>query len=190
MGQLLPGDTYSSPANPSYFAPGWYEIFSNYEGNDLWNRISYESYSVIKKAANPTTGLVPDWCSWEGAPVAYYSAEFGYNAVRVLWRMAVSYSWYGHSDAKAICSKPMNFFSNIGAANIVDGYKLDGTPTGAFHSAPYAACAAAGTMTGTDRQLAKAFYDECLATGADNYYGSTLRLLVLMYMTGNFQNLY
>jgi len=28
-----------------------------------------------------------------------------------------------------------------------------------------AACAAAGTMTGTDRQPAKAFYDECLATG-------------------------
>jgi len=190
MGQLLPGDTFSSPANPSYFAPGWYEIFSNYEGNDLWNRISYESYSVIKKAANPTTGLVPDWCSWTGSPAAYYSAEFGYDAVRVLWRMAVSYSWYGHSDAKAICSKPMNFFSNIGAANIVDGYELDGTPTGAFHSAPYVACAAAGTMTGTDRHLAKAFYDECLATGANNYYGSTLRLLVLMYMTGNFQNLY
>jgi endo-1,4-beta-D-glucanase Y len=190
-GDLFPGDSFSDPRNPGYLAPGWYEIFRDFSESDFWYSAKSRAYSLAKMSAHSTTGLVPNWCSPNGGPSGpYYSYDFGYDAVQFILKTAIAYSWYGHADAKALCSKPTNFFNNIGAVNIVDGYNLNGTPIGGFHSAAFVACAAAGTMTGTDRQLAKTFYDECLATEANDYYGSTLRLLTLMYMTGNLQNLY
>lgn len=191
-GDIFPGDSFSDPRNPGYLAPGWYEIFRDFSGSDFWYSAKSRAYSLAKMSAQSTTGLVPNWCSSNGGPSgSIYSYDFGYDAVQFILKTAVAYSWYGHADAKALCSKPTNFFKNIGAKNIVDGYYLNGTPKGMYHDAAFVACAAAGTMTGTDRQLAKTFYDECLATrNVANCYSDTLRLLTLMYMTGNLQNLY
>ncbi len=191
-GNLKPGDSISEPRNPSYLVPGWYEVFRAYTGSEFWASARNQAYRLSAFAANATTGLVPDWCNLNGSPSTSMSqgGNFKYDAVRLPLKLAVAYSWYGHTDAKNICTKQANFFKNIGAANIVDGYKLDGTPIGNYHSAAFVACAAAATMTGSDKQLAKAFYDECLETEAPEYYGSTLRLFTLMYMTGNLQNLY
>jgi|GEM_PF-1727063 len=192
-GQLRVTDSASERRNPSHLVPGWYEIFSAYSGSSYWHAVKFQAYNLLKYAANPTTGLVPDWCNSFGGLDTSNSSQgsnFGYEATRSVLKTAISYSWYGHTDAKYISSRQVNFFKNIGAANIVDGYRLTGTPVGNYHNAAFVACAAAGTMTGNDKQLAKEFYDECLATEGSDYYGSTLRLISLMYMTGNLQNLY
>lgn len=191
-GNLKPGDSFSEPRNPSYLVPGWYEVFRAFTGSEFWTSARNKAYMLSAFAANATTGLVPDWCTLNGSPSTSMSQGdiFRYDAVRLPLKFAVAYSWYGHTDAKNICTKQVNFFNNIGATNIVDGYKLNGTPVGNYHTAAFVASAAAATMTGTDKQLAKAFYDECLETEASEYYGSTLRLFALMYMTGNLQNLY
>lgn len=188
-GNLKPGDSFSEPRNPSYLVPGWYEVFRAFTGSEFWASARNQAYKLSALAANSTTGLVPDWCTFNGGQ-SYNSYDFRYDAIKLPLKMAIAYSWYGHTDAKNICSKQVNFFKNKGAANIVDGYKLNGTPIGNYHNPGFVACVAAMAMTGTDKQLAKAFYDECLATEDSYYYGSTLRLLSLMYMTGNLQNLY
>lgn len=104
--------------------------------------------------------------------------------------MALSYSWYGHTDAKTICDKVTAFFKNIGAADIKANYELNGTVQSDYHTDVFVYSAAVGFMTGTDRQTATVFYQEALDMSSSLYYGSSLRLLSLMYMTGYFQNLY
>lgn len=192
-GQVKPGDALTEPRNPSYLAPASYEIFSVFDKSHNWNSVKLNAYTLIKKVQNSTTGLVPDWCNLTGAGQSYNGSHpdaFGYDATNLFFNMAVAYSWYGHADAKTICIKPSAFFKNIGAEKIVDGYKLTGTPTGSYHSDLFVSSAATLFMTGTDQQVATSFYKECIATKSNLCTGNTVRLLTLMYMTGNFQNLY
>lgn len=192
-GQVKRSDGFTDPRNPSYLAPACYEIFSGFDQSHNWSSVRVNAYTLIKKAQNPTTGLVPEWCNLSGTGQKFggsTSVIFGYESTDLILNMALAYSWYGHAEAKTICSKLTSFFGNIKAANIVDGYQLDGTPTGRNHSDCFVSSAAAGFMTGTDRQTAKSFYNECIATTSSTNIGSTLRLFTLMYMTGNYQNLY
>ncbi len=197
MGQVKPGDLFgdrsTDPRNPSYLAPAAYEIFSDFDLSQRWSPVKSNAYIFIAKAQNPTTGLVPDWCDSNGSGLAFNGSspdEFSYDSAKVFFNMAVAYSWYGHADAKTICSKATTFFKRIGATKIVDGYKLNGTPVGSYHNDLFVSSAAAGFMTGTDRQMATGFYKECIATKNSLCLGRTLRLLTLMYMSGNLQNLY
>lgn len=193
LGLVKPGDGLNNPRNTSYLVPAAYDIFTDFDQSQRWNNVKSNAYNLILKAQNSTTGLVPDWCDVNGTGMSFNGSSpdtFGYESVELFFNMAVAYSWYGHTSAKTICSKPMSFFKNIGATKIVDGYKLNGTPTGSYHSDLFVSSAAALFMTGTDRQAATGFYKECIATKSSLFISNTLRLLTLMYMTGNLQNLY
>ena len=48
-------------------------------------------------------------------------------------------------------------------------------------------------MTGTDATYAKNIYNECVKvkdSGNYTYFGNSLRMMILLYTTGNFPNLY
>ena len=82
-GTALPGD---SSWQPFIFAPDGMKYFRIAREGPL-NRISYESYSVIAPTDNRRywTGAA------EGAPVAYYSAEFD------IMRSACCGEWQFHT---------------------------------------------------------------------------------------------
>lgn len=184
---INPGDDFDSPKFLSQVAPGWYDIFEDFSGQSFWSTVKANEYNLVLQATNPSTGLFPDRCIIGGASLG---SEFGYEAIQLIFRMAVSYSWYGDANAKNYLSKMLVFFNNIGAENIVDGYALNGTPKRNNHSPAFVSAISAGFMTGTSMQQATEFYEECYATKDNYFYNATLRLLSLMYMTGNFQNLY
>lgn len=184
---INPGDSFDSPKFLSQVAPGWYDIFEDFSGQNFWSIVKEKEYSLVLQATNPSTGLFPDRCIIGGASLG---SEFGYEAIQLIFRMAVSYSWYGDANAKNYLSKMLVFFNNIGAENIVDGYALNGTKTRNNHSPAFVSAIAAGFMTGTSIEQAKEFYEECYTTKINHFYNATFRLLSLMYMTGNFQNLY
>lgn len=192
---MNPGDSFTSPKFIAQMAPGWFHVFKDYSGEGsapFWNEVIEKTHRLVFSATNPTTGLMPDRCYAPGTgfPTNNGSPEFGYDALQLVFKMAVTYSWYGDADAQRALSRTLIFFNNIGAENIVDGYALNGTPTGSNHAAAFVSAIAAGFMTGADRQQALDFYNEAYATTGVNCYNDTLRLLSLMYMTGNFQNLY
>jgi hypothetical protein len=57
------GNQFLSVFNPSYFSPGFYRKFAG------WDSVITTTYGVVQSCANGFGGLVPDWCSPEGQPL-------------------------------------------------------------------------------------------------------------------------
>jgi endo-1,4-beta-D-glucanase Y len=199
---LKPGDVWGGTwvTNPSYYAPAWYRIFADFTGNQDWIAVANQCYDIVDqvKQYNKGTGLVPDWCQSSGEePINdNFGYNFSYDAIRYQWRTAVDYCWYGEQRALANIEASCKFFQKIGAANILDGYTITGEVIGNEHTAGFVAMCAAATMAWSDRALAQEFYNETWKVkngkgkNEKSYYEGTLRLLVLLFMTGNFPNLY
>lgn len=192
---LKPGDTWggSNITNPSYFSPAWYRVFAEFTGNQEWIKVADKCYDIVNniKKYNNNTGLVPDWCTADGTPASGMGYDFYYDAIRYGWRTAIDYSWYGTSQAKENCDAITNFFKKAGVSQIKDGYTITGNTTGQWHTATFTSCAAAGAMT-SDLSTAIEFYNECVKvkdSGSYHYFGNSLRMMILLYITGNFQNL-
>ncbi len=183
----------SDITNPSYYAPAWYRVFAEFTGNQDWIKVADKCYEVVNniKRYNNNTGLVPDWCSAQGARASGMGYDYRYDAARYGWRTAIDYSWYGTAAAKSNCDTLTNFFKRVGISQIKDGYTITGNTIGQWHTATFTSCAAAGAMT-SDLSTARSFYDECVKVkdgGDSHYFGNSLRMMVLLYITGNFPNL-
>jgi endo-1,4-beta-D-glucanase Y len=135
---LLAGDSWGwqVPYNPSYFAPNQYRLFAKVSGNDGWNEVIDKGYEMLGKVqssewGNASNGLVPAWTNDAGVPTPAFDGaptNFQYDAIRTPFRIAQDYCDFGEPRAKAYLQKVSTFFSGIGAAKIVDGYELNGTP--------------------------------------------------------------
>jgi endo-1,4-beta-D-glucanase Y len=185
-GYLKPGDSWDSKKNPSYFSTAALEVFKH-AGSQDWDRVKNNSYSLLKKCANSTTGLVPDWCGEDGSALASYY----YDATRTPWRIGWGYVWFGHSDAKSFCSKIASWITTKtggSAEKIIDGYELDGRnkgqgPTSAF----VGAFACAGLVDATHQAwLDSAYAKQVSLTSTDeSYFNSSLKLIYLLLLSGN-----
>ena len=52
--------------------------------------------------------------------------HYQYDSCRTPFRIALDWCWFGEQRARDYLAKTSSFFSGIGAANIVDGYELNG----------------------------------------------------------------
>lgn len=59
-GLVVGGNQFQSVFNPSYFSPGFYRAFSG------WDNVISTTYSTMASCASSFGGLVPDWCSTSG----------------------------------------------------------------------------------------------------------------------------
>jgi endo-1,4-beta-D-glucanase Y len=194
---LKPGDVWggSGVTNPSYFAPAYYKVFKAYTGDANWDRVADKCYAIIAnvnaKTGAGTTGLQPGWCTAAGDPVAGRPSsdfEYEYNACRVPWRLAKDAAWYCDARAKSQLDKLNAFFRGVGAANINDGYALDGRLTGQWHNAAFVAPAAAGAITSTDTAYKTSMWNEAVGLTGGGYYHDSLRVLAILFMSGNMHN--
>ena len=188
-----PGDTWggSSVTNPSYFSPAWYKVFAQFTGDNRWNQVADKCYEIVDKVNNNGTGLVPDWCTAQGTNTGRNGFDFKYDAVRYGWRTAIDYSWFGDARAKKNMDKLNAFYKQQGISNVIDGYTIQGGKLGQWHNATFSSCPGAGFMVGPDVDSAKAWYKDVVKVkdgGSYHYFGNTLRMIALLYMTGNFPN--
>ncbi|MEB3288080.1 MAG: glycosyl hydrolase family 8 [Vampirovibrionales bacterium] len=99
---VLPGDWKIDPKqvqlNPSYFAPYAYRVFADFDRDHRWDELVQSSYDILEKSCQLTqTHLPPDWVSFSSVDgsVALYSdpkdprSDYGYEAIRVFWRLGV-----------------------------------------------------------------------------------------------------
>jgi endoglucanase len=114
---LLPGawakDIPGVQLNPSYFAPYAYRIFQQVEPNLNWDSVIESGYKALQNCSQSNFSekqsvyLPPEWCliSPAGKVVVSKSeglqdTNYGYNAFRVPWRLAVDYEW--NKDPRAL----------------------------------------------------------------------------------------
>jgi endo-1,4-beta-D-glucanase Y len=206
---FTPGDKWEGDiVNLSYFAPAFYRIFGRYsKDEEIWNRVIDVNYQLLfdtlnEKNGNLNNGLVPAWSDLKGEPVEGFPGALTYHqtdSVRTPIRMAQDYCWNGEPRAKQYLDKASNFFLNIGAQRISDGYNLDGTPhpeVGPLEkssSAVFVASAGIAVMAVQgDPQFVKETYD-LLKTLQLNirstYYQLSWTAMSLAFMTGNYFDL-
>jgi endo-1,4-beta-D-glucanase Y len=96
--------------NPSYFSPAAYRVFARFDKSHDWPGLAASSYDVLNRAGSEpldvgqSSGLPPDWVAMDrhsGALTASAgkSTDFGYDALRSVWRTALDRQW-NHAEAQ------------------------------------------------------------------------------------------
>ncbi|HVV16796.1 MAG TPA: glycosyl hydrolase family 8 [Polyangia bacterium] len=205
--------------NISYFAPAYYRVFKQLDSSHAWEAVTQTVFDTIfgqmddgsgalsSSNKNTSNGLVPAWCTGSGGASSAGPFNYQYDSCRTPFRIGIDWCFNGTSASTAMT--PINpsrgkkyvgltsaFFSGIGAANIVDGYNLDGTVNSGAHpvsegqSAAFIGPAAVGAMSSPSYQsFLDASYklvkgNNLLVGGA--YYEESWTVMSLLMMTGNF----
>ncbi|MDX2229601.1 MAG: glycosyl hydrolase family 8 [Leptolyngbyaceae cyanobacterium bins.349] len=114
---LLPGPAAAfqkqaiAQLNPSYFAPASFRLFAQVDKSRNWLSLVESSYQVLQQAASlSTTGLPNDWILLDlttSIPQPLLTpnpgtSEYGFDAYRVWWRLALDADWFGEPLAKSL----------------------------------------------------------------------------------------
>lgn len=100
--------------NPSYFAPYAYRLFAPLDLAHPWSQLAANSYTALQTASqqqlgsDTSAGLPPDWVQISkqsgqitAATGQGHDTDFGYDALRAVWRTALDYQWNGTAAAKS-----------------------------------------------------------------------------------------
>jgi len=202
---LMAGDQWGNVdvTNPSYFAPAYFRVFgrvTNQVAN--WDKVIAANYDILERSlnvtsGNATNGLAPAWCDSSGKPVEAYAGaptNFQNDATRVPFRVGQDYCYFGTARAKQYLAKISAFYAQVGVANIVDGYDLNGTPrpdraVSGLQAASFVGPAAVAAMSDAKYQV---FIDQAYAalatqklTAGTIYYQKSWSALSLLMLTGN-----
>ncbi len=217
-GDGWPGDQFGN-INISYFAPSYYRVFKQLDSTHAWEAVNQTVFDTIfgpmddgsgalsSSNKNAGNGLVPAWCTSNGGASSAGPFNYQYDSCRTPFRIGVDWCLNGTSASTAMT--PVNpsrakkyvgltstFFTGIGAANIVDGYNLDGTvntgahPVSQGQSAAFIGPIGVGAMSSSSYQtLLDGTYkllkgNNLLVGGA--YYDESWTVMSLLMMTGNF----
>ena len=98
--------------NPSYLAPYAYRVFAHVDPAHGWTELATTSYEILDACARSplqerhTSGLPPNWCALDrtsGAvvpvPAITGADDYGFDAFRVMWRVAVDARWFAAPQA-------------------------------------------------------------------------------------------
>jgi len=104
--------------NPSYLSPAAYREFAKVDTAHDWNAVVDSSYSLIERSVDEklnvseSVGLPPDWVLMDrttgalSAPsVSGLTTDYGYDAMRTPWRIALDYNWNKDDRSKDILEK-------------------------------------------------------------------------------------
>ena len=190
-----PGATFS---DPSYHLPAFYELWARWaaapEDRAFLAEVARTSRDVFQRAANPRTGLMPDYANFDGTPhVSPWGghSEFRYDAWRTLAYPALDWSWWAADPREVAQSNRVLRFLAAQGPNCPDRFKLDGTPISTDVNSPGLVAMAAVAALAADRELGQPFvqrlWDLKIPTGHHRYYDGLLTLLALLEVSGNFR---
>ncbi|HEY1698032.1 MAG TPA: glycosyl hydrolase family 8 [Polyangiaceae bacterium] len=176
-------------SNTSYWMPGYYRVFAELTKDDYWSKAADDAIALWLSNRNAKTGLVADEVDGHGVTVKG-KGHVDYNGCRIPWRAALDYLWYGTAGAKDLDDRMTDWATSVGIGNLVDGYETDGKPTS---NAKYRQLNVwvggwtCGAMTKSQASV-DAFAGDFAHIADDNgsYYGSSLRTLYLLMLSGNF----
>lgn len=157
--------------NPSYFSPATYRIFAKIDPKHDWNGLADATYDWLEAIRTSPglgngVGLPPDWVSIRRdngqilpPPATNLTTQFGYDAMRVPFRLALDVEWHDNARAKEALSR-MSFLKgqwNTGK-QINAIYAHDGTAVGTYE-APAVYGGTLGYFKVSDKENYEAVYD-------------------------------
>jgi endo-1,4-beta-D-glucanase Y len=134
--------------DPSYFAPANYKIFAKLDPIHDWNALASNSYDLIDQLSSSTLGsaksdgLPPDWIEINKTTGAFIpnatsslDTNFGYDAIRIPFRLALDYAWFKDPRDKDTLSRfgfLKQFWQNTHVLNAI--YAHDGSVVANYES--------------------------------------------------------
>ncbi len=189
--------------NLSYFSPVAYRLFATIDPAHNWQAVIDANYAYMQQVQATGAGLLPDWSNAAGVAAlapngtsAQSYDTYDKEALRIAWRIAWDYHWFGAPEAKAVLDKMANFIVTYTGGNVgslpANLFKMDGSlnmarrPQGYAHLGSYCLM---GVASYPD------WYAACQATfnnsGWNASYGYYTQILQLMFgqlMNGKYQN--
>jgi endoglucanase len=212
---LTPGNWHEPQppylVNPSYFSPAAYRLFAQSGAGaaaaTAWGHLNQVTYPFLQKVCQrlgnlPGVGLFPDWCQMDAAgkitPAPGKGTDFGWEAVRVPFRVALDGLWFKEPQAaRLLKDKFLPFFKGQWQAHhrLAAVYHYDGTPAVDYESPVLYAGVLAGALAAGDRDFARdmalkilSFYHEegnrAYFETPDNYYANNWAWLGLAIYAG------
>jgi len=174
--------------NTSYFMPGYLRVFTDFSGDPFWAKAADDEEAIWLANRDPKTGLIANESDVNGKTVQGQGVV-DYNGCRISWRAVLDYLWFGSAAAKDVADRLTDFASGVGISKLVDGYNTDGTRTKDAKWPQLNAWVgswATGAMS-KDQPTLDAFAADFRGIDVDNggYYGSSLRALYLLTLSGN-----
>jgi endo-1,4-beta-D-glucanase Y len=174
--------------DPSYFAPYAYRIFATVDSSRPWNELVQSSYQALDACSSAalsgaaSVGLPPDWCVLNRSTGAMESFsqksdadDYGYDAFRVMWRVALDALWNGSAPAQRYLAQ-QTFLRTQWAQNgkLAAVFQHDGTVRAAYED-PTVYGGDIGAFLG-DPPAASAILEQQLLgslhqSGGESYFG-------------------
>lgn len=172
-----------------YHTPAYFRVFASVTGDDAWEKLANDTYVTLNTGAHPSTGLVPDWQKATGGASSTPGRvhHFGYDACRAPWKLTLDHLWNGNTQSQQWASKVATWANGVGAANIVDGYELDGTKRGTNKNSSFLGGFAVASMA-KDQTTVDNFSTELSKLNDTYWFNVNTRVLYLFTLTGNFWN--
>ncbi len=126
------------PQNPSYYAPAHFRIFYQFSRDQRWLALIDTTYYLLNNLGESFrgvqgTGLIPDWCQIQATgeirELPGKSLDFGWEAVRIPFRVGLDYDWFKDDSAREFLEKTfMRFPANQEKerGRIFAGYTYEG----------------------------------------------------------------
>lgn len=125
--------------NPSYFAPYSFKLFAKADSQHNWQKVADDSYDLLLAMQTQpldkakSAGLPPDWVLIDRNtgvfknPTGETTTNYGYDAMRTPWRLALDYSWTKDNRAKKVLEE-MSFLNQQWRTNnrLASVYSHDG----------------------------------------------------------------
>lgn len=134
--------------NPSYFGFANYKVFAKIDPLHDWNGLADNSYNLVnalsaaKLDKTSSNGLPPNWITIDRTTGAFIAAaspnldtNFGFDAMRIPFRLALDYAWFKDARDKDSLSRfgfLEQFWQNTHVLNAV--YAHDGSVVASYES--------------------------------------------------------
>ena len=198
MVRFTPDAANSEHTDPSYHLPAFYEVWARWgppADRAFWAEAATASRNFFQRAANPATGLTPDYANFDGSPWAApwtpQSANFRYDAWRTAMNWSVDWSWWAKDPRERELSDRLQaFFERKGVATYGNQFTLDGAQLGNEHSIGLVAMNAVASLAATHpraRQFVEALWNTPVPSGRSRYYDGMLYLMAMLHCSGEFR---
>jgi oligosaccharide reducing-end xylanase len=191
---FVPSGNNSTFTDPSYHLPAYYELWARWanQDNQFWAEAAGVSREFFKKAANPQTGLMPDYAQFDGTSYGSGDHEdFRFDAWRMLSNVAVDYAWFGAEPWEwEQSNRVLDFLASQDMDSYPNQYSLDGKPLSGDHSTGLVAMAAVAALAAgpeKGRPFVQALWDAKIPYGNWRYYDGILYMLAVLHASGNFR---
>jgi oligosaccharide reducing-end xylanase len=184
--------------DPSYIMPHYFDLWALWADEEadhtFWQTAAHMGRELLREAAHPETGLMPNYANWDGSPHASgdYGEFFYADAWRCAMNVAMDYSWFAADEWQVEQSnRLLNFFYDLGINTYNTKFYIDGTPADPQHrSTALVAANAVAALAATDDiadEFVQIFWDTSLTTGQYRYYDNLLYMMALLQLSGNFR---